>query len=464
MARLVYSASSKRISWETESGVATLCCVGTTDKKPDSKQIEFQTILGILQVEKNEYCEEFLACVTKSTLTGLYDGIEIYKIDKIRFLNINEPDRADEIMSQVKGFMQSHDFYYFSASLFIEDEFVWNKHMKDNLLKYFGPNPHRWILSHRPERQSLNLGISTLFCGFFAAKAFKVSEDFYHMKLLSLVSSSRVGTRYLCRGIDNEGNASLFVKTHFLTKRNNITIFDFTIIRGSVPIFWNQMEYGISTKINIYGDEDGVRKAFAKHFKKLKREYGKVHVINLLGEKKHEKQLTLHFNRLLDLEDIPHTTFDLNAHANNYDDLKFLLYFKLQSIDMKDTVFRVNCLDCLDRTNVAQSLICMFYFEKVVRSEEVLKKMQECWADNGNSLSNLYTGSDAMKRELALKGRRSFIGYMDDFVISATRLINGRFTDRQKHSIINVLLEKKEDSEEIGALSLDMEIINRPIS
>ncbi|AFM98840.1 phosphoinositide polyphosphatase [Encephalitozoon hellem ATCC 50504] len=448
MARLVYSASSKRISWETESGVATLSYTGSISKKPDSKQIEFQTILGILKVEKNELYEEFLACVTKSTLVGMYDAVEIYKIDKIRFLNINNPSRADEIMSQVKGFVQSHDFYYFSGFLSIEDEFVWNKHMKTNLLRYLGPSSYPWVLSHRPGRDPLNLSIPTLFCGFFAAEAFKASGDFYHMKLLSLVSSNRVGTRYLCRGIDSEGNASLFVKTHFQTKRNNSTIFDFTTIRGSVPIFWNQIEHGISTKINIYGDDEDVRKAFKKHFVKLGKEYGKVHVINLLGEKKYEKRLTSYFSKLLNLENIPYTTFDLNAHANNYDDLKFLLYFKLRSIEQEGVIFRVNCLDCLDRTNVAQSLICMFYFEKAVNDGDVLKKMQECWADNGNSLSNLYTGSDAMKKELALKGRRSFIGYMDDFMISATRLINGRFTDRQKHSIINILLEKREDSEE----------------
>ncbi|CAD26446.1 similarity with phosphatidylinositol phosphate phosphatase (fragment) [Encephalitozoon cuniculi GB-M1] len=450
MASLAYSASSRRISWETESGIAMLSYVGTVNKKPDSKQIEFQTILGILRVEKNDAYEEFLAFVTKSTLAGMYEGIEIYKIDKIKFLNINEPDKPDEVMSQVRGFVQSHDFYYFSTPLFIEDEFIWNRHMRANLLKYFGPTSYPWVLSHRPKSPSLSLNISTLFCGFFVAKAFKTSEDFYHMKLLSLVSSNRVGTRYLCRGIDEEGNASLFVKTHFQTKRNNSTIFDFTIIRGSVPIFWSQRGHGIPAKVNIYGEDGAVKKAFAKHFKKLRREYGKIYVINLLGEKKYEKQLTSHFSRLLDLENIPYTTFDLNAHASNYDDLKFLLYFKLQGIGQQDIVFRVNCLDCLDRTNVAQSLICMFYFEKVVCDGNALKRMQECWADNGNSLSNLYTGSDAMKRELALKGRRSFVGYMDDFVISATRLINGRFTDRQKHSIINVLLEKKEDAEDTG--------------
>lgn len=451
MGSLIYSISSKRVSWETETGVAVLIHSEAFEGGVDQRQAEFQAILGILRVEKKQrkVHDEFLVYVTKSSLAGMYEGTEMYKIEKIRFLSLSDFDKVDEIVSQVKNFIQSHDFYYFAGCLFVEDEFIWNKHMKTNLLRYFGSKTQPWILFHQPPGAPVSINMSTLFCGFFTAKAFKTSADFYHMKLLSLVSSNRVGTRYLCRGMDSEGNVSLFVKTHFQTKRNNRTVFDFSILRGSIPIFWSQNLQGVPTKVSIYGRPEAVRGVFAKHFRKLEREYGRIHVINLLGERRHEKLLTSHFTRLLELEDIPHTNFDMNAHTSDYDNLKFLLYFKLRDIDPSVT-FRVNCLDCLDRTNVAQFLICRFYFEKVVDDEDVSRKMRECWTDNGNSLSNLYTGSDAMKSELALKGKRSLLGYMDDFVISATRLINGRFTDRQKHNIINVLLEKKDDPSGVG--------------
>lgn len=444
MGNLVYSLCSKRVTWDTESGVAMLSSGAVTGENADEKQIEFQTILGILRIESKGSCtsDEFLIYVTKSSLVGVYEGMEIYKIEKVRFLNLNDFGKTDGVVPQMKNFIQSHDFYYFVGDPFIEDEFVWNKHMKTNLMRYFEATTLQWRLQHHPSGVPVNLNISTLFCGFFTAKAFKASADFYHMKLLSLVSANKVGTRYLCRGIDDEGNVSLFVKTHFQAKRNNKVIFDFNIIRGSIPIFWSQKANGFPNKVNVHGCFEGVRRAFVRHFKKLKDEYGNIHVINLLGQRKHEKVLALHFNRLLDIEGIPYTNFDMNAHTDNYDNLKFILYFKLQNIEPKGITFRVNCLDCLDRTNVAQFLICRFYFEKMVDHKDVLKKMQECWTDNGNSLSNLYTGSDAMKSELSLKGRRSLLGYMDDFVISATRLINGRFTDKQKHGIINILLEK----------------------
>ncbi|KAH9410911.1 SacI protein [Ordospora pajunii] len=444
MPSLVYSKSSKRISWETNAGVATLSHVGIASNKQDLKQIEFQTILGILRIEQSS---EFLVCVTERTFKGIYRNLEIYRVERIRFINTSNPEKTDEVTSQIKGFIQSHDFYYFSGPSFLEDEFEWNKHMKANLLRYSEQDACAYKLSHSPySGKDTDFEISTLFCGFFAENIFKASAGLYSMALLSLVSSSKVGTRYLCRGIDADGNVSMFVKTHFVLRCSKQAVFDFTIIRGSVPIFWSQREHGFPTKVSICADEQDAQKAFIKHFEKLAREYGHIHVINLLGEKKDEKLLTANFSRLLDTEGIPYTEFDLNAYANDYDNMKFLLYFKLQDVCMHNVVFRVNCLDCLDRTNVAQSLICMFYLEKMVQDAEVLKRMQECWSENGNALSNLYTGSDAMKGDLALQGKRSLMGYMDDIIISATRLINGRFIDRQKHSIINTLLEKSGDN------------------
>lgn len=442
---LVHSPSSKRVSWETESGIALLFR-SSVPHSDDSVQTEFQTILGILRIDGRHGAGEFLVYVTKSSLAGMYEGSEIHRIEKIRFLDLSGAG-MEETVAQLRSFVQSHDFYYFSGDLFA-DEFIWNKHMKTNLLRYFESASQPWTLIHQPPSTSVELGLSTLFCGFFTAKGFRAAADFYHMKLLSLVSSNKVGTRYFCRGIDACGNVSLFVRTHFQVKRNNKPVFSFVVLRGSIPIFWSQRSQGLPARVSIHGSPNAVRDAFARHFEKLRREYGRVHVVNLLGGRRQEKELTAHFNRLLDLENIPHTTFDLNAYTDNYENLKFLFYFKLRGVDAQNVTFRVNCLDCLDRTNVAQFLICRFLFEKAVDCDDVLKRMQECWTDNGNALSNLYTGSDAMKSELALKGRRSLLGYMDDFVISATRLINGRFTDRQKHSIINILLEKQDDGSE----------------
>jgi phosphatidylinositol 4-phosphatase len=443
MPSLFYSSSARKISWETEYGIAVLR-QGAEEEALDTVRDEYTAILGILNIKKSGGVESYLAYVRRSTLVGSYEGIEIYKIERIRFLSLRNFSTSDELTAQLKTFIQSHDFYHFIDRQFMDDEFVWNKHMQLNLLRCHGNSNTSWTFFHVPESPA-DLKLSVLFCGFFTAKTFEAESNIYHLKLLSMVSSNKIGTRLLSRGVDMEGNVSFFVTSSVQVKRNNKVIFNFNILRGSIPIFWEQRSRRFPNGINIYGEHETVRKAFVKHFEKLRKMYKNVHVINLLGRRRHERELSLHFTRLLEEEDIPHTDFDLNYYTSDYEDLKFVLFFKLRRLQGQNTVFRVNCLDCLDRTNIAQFLICSFFFKRVEESEEIMKVMQRCWAENGDSLSNLYTGSDAMKSELALKGRRSLFGYVDDLFISATRLINGNFSDRQKHYIINALLEREDD-------------------
>ena len=90
------------------------------------------------------------------------------------------------------------------------------------------------------------------------------------------------------------------------------------------------------------------------------------------------------------------------------------------------SVFRVNCVDCLDRTNVVQAAIAKTILEIMVGRLFVfwkedgffflqLKKIglldidagglndnarvifQTMWADNGDAISRQYAGTDAMK-------------------------------------------------------------------
>lgn len=99
-------------------------------------------------------------------------------------------------------------------------------------------------------------------------------------------------------------------------------------------------------------------------------------------------------------------------------------------------VFRVNCLDCLDRTNLVQFLI--FSYLHPFRFNPI----KSMWKHNGNSLSNFYTGSDALRADLSSKGKISVFGRVNDIFISANRMINNKFTDKEKQRIINLLLGK----------------------
>jgi phosphatidylinositol 4-phosphatase len=441
MPYLLYHKHSQKITYQSDSGSICINKKNQNECVDDIiENINFDFLLGIIKIENVEY----LGVVKESELIGIYEGNDIYKIIKVDFLPFGNVE-MDDTPFYLEHFIHSNDFYI-SKDKFCDDEFVWNMHMQNNFFNAKHKSDSNLKIKHCPDLNRQNYLIGHMICGYFVNKTFKIDQDFYNMKLLSLVSSNKMGTRLLSRGIDIDGNVSFFVKTTFECKKNIKVLLSLTVIRGSVPLFWKQKNKGINGKLYFTGNRKDLETSFDKHFNKLEKTFGKVHVITLLGEKKDEKILNDAYIDLLSNKNIKHTVFDLNSHTHEFDNLKNLFFWHLNKIDTEDLVYRVNCIDCLDRTNLAQFLICKFRLDKILKDPKVDLILQECWTENGNSLSNLYTGSDVMKKELSLKQKRSFMGLFDDLLISATRLINNRFTDKQKNKMINILLGKYDTS------------------
>ena len=74
-----------------------------------------------------------------------------------------------------------------------------------------------------------------------------------HLALISRRSRFRAGTRYFRRGIDREGNVANFNETEQIlllegnsrsepnSLDNNAAKFSFVQIRGSIPVFWSEI-------------------------------------------------------------------------------------------------------------------------------------------------------------------------------------------------------------------------------
>ena len=67
-------------------------------------------------------------------------------------------------------------------------------------------------------------------------------------------------------------------------------------------------------------------------------------------------------------------------------------------------------------------------------------KLKEMWADNGDSLSLLYTGSGALNSEYARTGKRTIAGLIDDVMRSMNRMYNNAFLDEAKQDLIDNLV------------------------
>jgi len=56
-------------------------------------------------------------------------------------------------------------------------------------------------------------------------------------------------------------------------------------------------------------------------------------------------------------------------------------------------------------------------------------KFRSSWSDNADSMSNLYTGTPALKTDFTRTGKRTYMGAVNDGINSVTRYYINNFTD-----------------------------------
>ncbi|RMY60239.1 hypothetical protein D0865_01640 [Hortaea werneckii] len=320
-----------------------------------------------------------------------------------------------------------------------------------------------------------------------------------NMTLISRLSCRRAGTRFNARGIDDDGNVANFVETETIFCTDYLC-FSYVQCRGSVPIFWEQAS-GLpgQQKISIARSAPATQPAFDKHFEALEKAYGDVFVVNLLSDEKPQevsitRQYLYHIgnSRLNqhddscseteaeDHEHLKHINYDFHAQTrgpNGYEaasGIKRLIqdsatafeYFMSEA--MSDTiehdgrrvsvtgqnvvlnqagVFRSNCLDCLDRTNLIQTIISQMALEIFLRQQgegnptsDFWARHGTLWADCGDALSKIYAGTGALKSSFTRSGKMSFAGMLADARKSAQRLYINNFEDKGRQNTIDMLL------------------------
>lgn len=95
-------------------------------------------------------------------------------------------------------------------------------------------------------------------------------------------------------------------------------------------------------------------------------------------------------------------------------------------------VFRVNCMDCLDRTNVVQTALGKMLLEMQlvklglstpdsVMPDKMKAPFMRLWANNGDIISRQYAGTNALKGDFTRTGERKVSGMLKDGMNSANR-------------------------------------------
>ncbi|XP_076864540.1 phosphatidylinositol-3-phosphatase SAC1-A [Brachyhypopomus gauderio] len=350
----------------------------------------------------------------------------------------------------------SPDFQEMSLLERADQRFVWN----GSLLREFLAQPE------------LHKFVFPIIHGFIVMKPCCINGKIFEWILISRRSCFRAGVRYYVRGIDSEGHAANFVETEQIVQYNNGRA-SFVQTRGSMPFFWSQrpnLKYKPKPQISTATNHmDGLQ----RHFDSQVLIYGKQVILNLVNQKGSELPLEQMFARLVNSVEngqIKYLAFDFHKECSKmrWHRLQILVdavagmqdefgYFMLSSdgtvVAQQTGVFRSNCMDCLDRTNVIQSLLArrslqsqlqrlgvLHVGQKIEEQAEFEKIYKNGWADNANACAKQYAGTGALKTDFTRTGKRTQWGLIMDGWNSLIRYYKNNFSDGFRQDSIDLFL------------------------
>ncbi|XP_053292375.1 phosphatidylinositide phosphatase SAC2 isoform X1 [Pleuronectes platessa] len=362
----------------------------------------------------------------------------------------------------------------------VDDRFFWNKHMIQDLIDLQVPEIDFWVIpiiqgfvqveelvvnyneTSDEERSSPETPPQEVTCVDDIHPRFTVA-------LISRRSRHRAGMRYKRRGVDTDGHVANYVETEQLIHVHSHTL-SFVQSRGSVPLFWSQAGYRYNPRPRLEKGEKETMSYFADHFEEQLKLYQKQVIINLVDQTGREKVIGDGYLKQVLLYNNPNLTyvsFDFHEHCRGMrfenvqiltdaisdliTDMKWAWVDQAGVICKQEGIFRVNCMDCLDRTNVVQAAIARAVMEQQLKKLGVMPPEQplpvKCyriyqimWANNGDTISRQYAGTAALKGDFTRTGERKLAGVMKDGVNSANRYYLNRFRDAYRQAVIDLMM------------------------
>lgn len=288
-----------------------------------------------------------------------------------------------------------------------------------------------------------------------------------------------------------------------------VQIMSYVQTRGSVPVYWaevNTLHY--TPRLQIRGVETAVSAAKA-HFDEQIRLYGDNYLVNLVNQKGREVRVKEAYEQMIKLlvsspkegqqgdtitdekfrvvepsgrrqefDRLHYVYFDFHNETKGLkwhraqlllDQLRDALdkqqYFRgvdmpadtegrLEVRNHQTSVVRTNCMDCLDRTNVVQSMLGRWTLNRQLTDLGVLSPgetftsadnefevlFRKVWADNADIVSKSYSGTGALKTDFTRTGQRTKAGALQDLSNSITRYMKNNFADGPRQDAFDLFL------------------------
>ncbi|XP_055682057.1 polyphosphoinositide phosphatase [Lutzomyia longipalpis] len=315
--------------------------------------------------------------------------------------------------------------------------------------------------------------------GFISQSNINIFGRSVYVCLIARRSTRFAGTRFLKRGANHKGDVANEVETEQIVMDGK-KMCSFVQMRGSIPSHWSQDISKMVPKPPISLDlGDPYAETSAKHIERLLFHYGApVIILNLVKKRekrKHESILTeemlasvkylnqflpsphrikyIHFDMARKSRGDGNVMNSLAAIAENVIQQTGMFLYDGDESQMYQTgIVRVNCVDCLDRTNTAQFAIgkcglghqlCKLGFldpPKLEFDSDCVTMLETLYEDHGDTLALQYGGSQLVHRIKTYRKTAAWTSQGNDIMQTLSRYYSNTFSDTEKQHSINLFL------------------------
>lgn len=474
--RVIVSDKSKPHSfsgWDPHSHIS-LAAEGLEDLFPAClfETVPTYGIIGSFTVGNHLW----LAFIKEVELVGNLLGNTIYSLKKLGFLQLSTFDLTLDISNQasVQEELATYQDLLENGRFFFSYTYpLWN-HLQFQNTSASSPAVFKKELE-RQKRYIWNQHLLQLSCndserflirmirGHVETKVF----DRFNMTFISRIDHRNAGTRFTVRGLTEAGEPGNSVESEVILATDK-TVASHLQYRGSLPLLWSQKIKRLAYKPPVVIHNTNTRmvhRAITRHFEDLKEHVlpGRIHILNLLRNCGDENRLTkslevkLRDIALMRLEYHPIPLgWGAKCLAKLVDEIEtavsengfFLASLgangKISQIQSIQTgLFRTNCMDCVDRTSIAQFGIINRLFPEILtgvfsssasssESSSLNSALRHGWARMVNSIAFYYTGTGIVN-ETIIRDGASCQGYgWKDQLICSTRYFKNNTHDLNK--------------------------------
>ncbi|KAL5049585.1 hypothetical protein BDW71DRAFT_151180 [Aspergillus fruticulosus] len=300
----------------------------------------------------------------------------------------------------------------------------------------------------------------------------------YLLTLISRRSVKRPGLRYLRRGVDDDGNTANTVETEQILSvpdwDPSHNVYSYLQLRGSIPLYFSQSPYSFKPVPVLHHSPETNRFAFERHFRTISRRYGKIQAVSLIDKRVPELKLGEQFERYAQelnqsggIDGLPlgFEWFDFHNEcrgmkfenvsrlvgrlSDTLDEFKSIVVNNGTLLQNQTGIVRTNCMDCLDRTGVAQCAFGQWALERALKQEGIdidlggdsfTRWFNILWADNGDAISKQYSSTAALKGDYTRTRKRDYRGALNDFGLTLSRYYNNIVNDYFSQACVDYLL------------------------